>query len=56
MRSEASSPNATRWLEENGPRELESLFNTIVYHPSTPILIADDDRNYLGASTGAGER
>ena len=55
MNSEASSPKATRWLEENGPRELESLFGTILYHPSTPILIADNDRRYLGASTGAGK-
>jgi formate hydrogenlyase transcriptional activator len=26
-----------------------------VYHPSVPILIADDDRNYRDASTGAGK-
>jgi PAS domain S-box-containing protein len=40
---------------ENGPRELELLFRAIVYHPAAPILIADDDRNYLDASAGAGK-
>src|SRR6476620_6047535 len=37
----------------NGPRELESLFRAIVYHPSSPILIADDDGSYREASAGA---
>src|SRR5580698_6289199 len=55
MHSEAPGPPAARWLVENGPRELESLFGTIVYHPSTPILITDNDRKYLGASAGAGK-
>ena len=44
----------TRWLIENGPKELELLFRAIVYNPVTPILIADDDRHYQGASTPAG--
>jgi PAS domain S-box-containing protein len=52
--SAAPSPVAT-WLVENGPRELELLFRAIVYHPATPILIADNDRNYLEASAGAGK-
>jgi formate hydrogenlyase transcriptional activator len=43
------------WLVENGPRELESLFRAIVYHPYAPILIADDDRKYRDASSGAGK-
>lgn len=42
------------WLLEHGPRELESLFRTIVYHRSVPILLADDERHYRDASTGAG--
>jgi formate hydrogenlyase transcriptional activator len=46
---------AARWLEENGPRELELLFRAIVYHPAAPILIADNDGNYREASTGAGK-
>ena len=43
------------WLAENGPRELQSLFRAVVFHPSSPILIADDDRNYQDASVGAGK-
>jgi formate hydrogenlyase transcriptional activator len=43
------------WLVENGPGKLEQLFRAIVYHPSAPILIADNDRNYRDASSGAGK-
>ena len=53
MNSTASQPQFTRWLAENGPKELESLFRAIVFHPSAPILIADDDRRYQEASVGA---
>jgi formate hydrogenlyase transcriptional activator len=49
----ASQPQAARWLAENGPKELELLFRAIVFHPSEPILLADDDRHYLEASVGA---
>ena len=55
MCSAGSQSPATRWLVENGPRELELLFRAIVYHPSAPILIADNDRNYRDASAGAGK-
>src|SRR5579862_8886602 len=51
----ASQSQASRWLEENGPRELELLFRAIVYHPVAPILITDNDRKYRDASTGAGK-
>src|SRR5271155_3381266 len=51
----SSPPPAQNWLVENGPRELELLFRAIVYHPSAPILIADNDRNYRDASSGAGK-
>jgi len=54
MPSAASQQQAT-WLVENGPRELEALLRAIVYHPSTPILIADNDRHSLDASHGAGK-
>src|SRR5690348_3704876 len=54
MPSAASQQQAT-WLIENGPRELESLLRAIVYHPSTPVLIADNDRQSLDASPGAGK-
>jgi formate hydrogenlyase transcriptional activator len=53
--AEASQLQATRWLEDNGPKELELLFRAIVYHPAVPILIADNDRNYRDASAGAGK-
>ena len=53
--SAASKPQATKWLLENGPRELESLLRSIVYHPSSPILITDNDRHYKDASSGAGK-
>jgi len=53
MNAAAPQRSATRWLAENGPKELESLFRAIVFHPSTPILIADDDRLYQEASIGA---
>jgi formate hydrogenlyase transcriptional activator len=49
----SSQPQATGWLAENGPRELELLFRAIVFQPSAPILLADDDRRYQEASVGA---
>jgi formate hydrogenlyase transcriptional activator len=51
---DVSQAHPANWLLENGPRELELLFRAIVYHPSVPILIADDERNYRDASAGAG--
>jgi formate hydrogenlyase transcriptional activator len=51
----ALQSHTTRWLVENGPKELELLFRAIVYHPAAPILIADNDRTYRDASTGAGK-
>ena len=53
--AEASQPETTRWLVENGARELELLFRAIVFHPAVPILIADNDRNWRDASAGAGK-
>ncbi len=55
MTSAATQPQAARWLGENVPRELELLFRTIVYHASAPILIADNDRHYRDANSGAGK-
>ena len=49
----ASQPQVTSWLADNGPKELEMLFRAIVFHPSTPILLADDERRYRDASVGA---
>ena len=42
------------WLAANGLKELDLLFRTVLYHPSQPILIADSDRTYLDANSGAG--
>jgi formate hydrogenlyase transcriptional activator len=55
MPSAATLPQTATWLAENGPKELELLFRAIVYHPSAPILIADNDRHYRDASSGAGK-
>jgi formate hydrogenlyase transcriptional activator len=49
----ASQPQVANWLADNGPKELEMLFRAIVFHPSTPILLADDERRYRDASVGA---
>ncbi len=42
------------WLAANGLKELELLFRAVLYHSSQPVLIADSDRNYLDANSGAG--
>jgi PAS domain S-box-containing protein len=56
MPIQASVPGRTNtWLLENGPKQLELLFRAIVYHPSAPILIADNHRNSSDASSGAGK-
>jgi formate hydrogenlyase transcriptional activator len=55
MSPKGSHSPAPSWLVENGPKELELLFRAIIYHPATPILIADNDRNYREASAGAGK-
>jgi formate hydrogenlyase transcriptional activator len=54
MPSQASDPGTYTWLLENGPKQLELLFRAIVYHPSAPILIADNHRHSRDASSGAG--
>ena len=51
----AASQQQVTWLVENGPRELEALLRVIVFHPSAPILLADNDRHSLDASSGAGK-
>jgi formate hydrogenlyase transcriptional activator len=49
----ASQLQADGWLAENGPQELELLFRAILFHPSAPILLTDNDRHYLEVSVGA---
>ncbi len=51
----ASLPKPATWLVENGPKELESLFRAIVYNPSAPVLITDDQGASIEASSGAGK-
>jgi formate hydrogenlyase transcriptional activator len=53
--STAPKPQTSPWLLRNGPKELELLFRAIVFQPSAPILITDDDRRYRDASSGAGK-
>jgi formate hydrogenlyase transcriptional activator len=51
----SAQPQSNRWLEENGPRELELLFRAITCNPCVPVLLADDDRHYRDVSLGAGK-
>jgi formate hydrogenlyase transcriptional activator len=37
-----SKSEISRWLAQNGPKELDLLFRAIVYRPATSKLIADD--------------
>ena len=53
--SATSQSPANRWLVENGPNELELLFRAIVYHPTAPVLITDQDGTSRDASVGAGK-
>jgi formate hydrogenlyase transcriptional activator len=51
----ASQAQGAGWLVENGPKELELLFRAVVFQPSVPILLTDNDRHYQEASVGAGK-
>ena len=53
MQSEAPYRQTDDWLAENGPKQLELLLRAIVYYPSAPILIADNERRSRDASSGA---
>jgi formate hydrogenlyase transcriptional activator len=48
----ASQPQPSNWLFEHGPEELEVLLRAVVFHPTTPILLADNDRLSREASVG----
>ena len=52
MSSTASQPQSAHWLFEHGPEELETLLRAVVFHPTTPILLADNDRLSCEASVG----
>ena len=53
MNSAASMHEPSGWLVEDGLRELEQLFRAVLSHQSEPILIVDDDRHCVYASSGA---
>jgi formate hydrogenlyase transcriptional activator len=53
--STAARPVPNPWLAENGPEELERLFQAIVFQPSAPILLTDNERRYKDASVGASQ-
>lgn len=55
MSSTASQPQTAHWLLEHGPEELELLLRAVVFHPTTPILLADNDRLSREASVGVGK-
>jgi len=50
-----SQLHTTEWLTEHGPKELELLLRAVVFHPSAPILVTDNERRYRDASIGAGQ-
>jgi len=52
LSSTASQPQTTHWLSDHGPEELEHLLRAVVFHPTTPILLADNDRLSREASVG----
>ncbi|MFN0100790.1 MAG: sigma 54-interacting transcriptional regulator [Bryobacteraceae bacterium] len=45
--------STTSWLAANGVKALEALIRAIIFHPSAPILIVDDDNHCQDASMGA---
>jgi formate hydrogenlyase transcriptional activator len=49
----AAQLHATNWLVENGPKQLELLIRAIVFYPSAPVLLTDNDRQHREASVGA---
>ena len=51
----ASQTQSRPWLLDSGLKQLELLFRAIVYQPAEPIVVADNDRNCLDASCGAGK-
>jgi len=52
MSSTASQQQSALWLIQHGPEELELLLRAVVFHPTTPILLADNDRLSREASAG----
>jgi formate hydrogenlyase transcriptional activator len=53
MHSAASEQDTSSWLVSDGLKEMELLLRAVLSHQSEPILIVDDDRLCLEASSGA---
>ena len=53
MHSAASEHETSSWLVSDGLKELELLLRAVLSHQSEPIVIADDDRCCVDASSGA---
>ena len=53
MNSVASSHKLPPGSRKTVRKNSSLLFRAIVFHPSAPILLADDDRHYREASVGA---
>ncbi len=53
MASPVSSRSTNSWLLSTGVKGLESLFGSILYYPSDPLLLTSNDRHCLDASSGA---
>jgi formate hydrogenlyase transcriptional activator len=54
MCSESKREQPSGWLAANGLGELERLFRYVLYQPSESVLIADDARICVYASSGVG--
>ena len=46
MNSTVSLPQSTRWLAENGPKELGLLFRAVAFQRSPPLSLAENDLIY----------
>ena len=53
MNSAASEQDTSSWLVSDGLKEMELLLRAVLSHQSEPILMVDDDRLCLEASSGA---
>jgi PAS domain S-box-containing protein len=42
------------WLQQNGPVQLELLFRSVAFRPTTRLLLVDDERTCQKASAGSG--
>jgi formate hydrogenlyase transcriptional activator len=55
LTSTASQQQPESWLVQYGPKELGRMFRALIYQSDSPILIADSERFYRDASSGAAQ-